>query len=87
MGLNYNRLSKKIKKQVQTIQNSALRIIFKKNREQNTKELHELANIEKINVRMKKLNDQYLEKCEAYENPLIENLVADHIKREIEGHT
>ena len=27
------------------------------------------------------------EKCEAYENPLIENLFPDHIKREIEGQT
>ena len=35
IGLNYNCLSEKFKKQVQTIQNSSLRIIFKKNREQN----------------------------------------------------
>ena len=63
------------KRELESIQNSALRAIFKKKREFGNKDLLKLAKIETIRKRMDKLNNTYIKKCVARKNPIITDLI------------
>ena len=70
-------------RKLQSIQNIALRVIFKKDWECKGKELQRLAKIESIKKRMDRLNDKYLDKCLTQQNPLMVELIDEH-QNEIE---
>ena len=58
--LPYHITRKKIKKKLQIIQNKALKIIFKVNRNTSNKILHAIANISTIEQRLKNLTKNYI---------------------------
>ena len=59
---------------LQIIQNQALRIILKAPYRTPIKDLHAKANIETIDSRINKLNDNYWLNCKLNNNELIEQL-------------
>ena len=75
-GLSYYGFCPEQRRELEVIQNSALRVIFNKKREDGTKNFLKLAGIESIKARMCKLNKAYLRKSIRTENPLI----VDHIE-------
>ena len=68
-------LTGKSKRKLQFIQDSALRIIYKKNFEFDTTVLHEMAEIETLEERATKLLTTYFDKANINNNQLIENLI------------
>ena len=71
----YPTLTGKSKRKLQFIQDSALRIIYKKNFEFDTTVLHEMAEIETLEERATKLLTTYFDKANINNNQLIENLI------------
>ena len=65
-------------KRLQVIQNDALRTIFKLKKEDGNQRLYEISQIEKIDERMRKLNDRYFKKAILYENELIVKLISEY---------
>ena len=62
------------------IENNALRIIFNKKRgkdECSIDELHEIAGIPRLEIRLKDLTEQYFTKAYAMSNPIIDDLVEE----------
>jgi hypothetical protein len=60
------------------MQNNALRCIFKKPREYGNENLHKLAGLEKIDQRMRNLNERYFEQALSNNNPIIEQLIEEY---------
>ena len=79
MGLNFHCLKPSLKNELQSIQNNSLRAIFKKDRETSGKELQELAKVDSIRKRMIFLNDKYLHKSECIPNPIISDMIEEHL--------
>lgn len=76
----YTSLNKdKNKNKLQVIQNNCLRIIFKKNSYTRISDLHELAKIETIESRFKKLNSIYFRRGLISKNPIILELINEYI--------
>ena len=67
----------KHKASLQSIQNTALRIIFKKNRQFGNTALHQLSNIKKLDDRLAMLKNKFLDKAECTNNPIIVQLIKD----------
>ncbi len=59
---------------LQTIQNKALRIIYKEPPRSSSQPLHHKANLETVEVRLKTLEFKYLDSCKSSGNELINNL-------------
>ena len=74
----YDTMPFTFQRQLQTIQNSALRAIFHKNREFCVSELHSLAGLQKIDDRMECLTNNYIETADSNNNPLIQQLLMDY---------
>ena len=63
------------------MQNNALRIIFKKKREEcSVAELHDMANIPRLSGRLTTLSERYFDKNFAMANPILERLVEECIE-------
>lgn len=80
MGFIYTQLSEPNKKKICAIENNALRIIFNKKRgkdECSIDELHEMAGIPRLEIRLKDLTEQYFTKAYAMSNPIIDDLVEE----------
>ena len=80
MGFIYTQLSEPNKKKICAIENNALRIIFNKKRgkdECSIDELHEMAGIPRLEIRLKELTEQYFTKAYAMSNPIIDDLVEE----------
>jgi len=75
----YTSLNKENKTKLQVIQNNCLRIILKKNSYTRISDLHNLANIETIESRFKKLNSSYFRRGLINKNPIILELINDYI--------
>ena len=78
VGLSYSAFSRDQRQELEVIQNSALRAIFKKKREFGNKNLLKLAKIESVKARMDKLNNEYLLKSLKNKNPLIMDMVQNY---------
>ena len=63
---------------MQTIQNNALRIIFKKDKVFDIGRLHELAGLETLKERSIEQNKKYITKAILKQNPLISELFEEH---------
>lgn len=63
------------KMKLQAIQNSALRIIFRKDRTYPLGDLHSLSGLETLTERHKTIMSRYFTKCTETKNPLISELV------------
>ena len=74
----YGNLSFANKQSLQSIQNTALRLILRKKREDGSDVLHEIAKIEPLEIRMKNIMERYTEKAECNLNPLISDLIDDY---------
>ena len=80
MGFIYTQLSEPNKKKICAIENNALRIIFNKKRgkdECSIDELHEMAGIPRLEIRLKDLTEKYFTKAYAMSNPIIDDLVEE----------
>ena len=71
---------------LQIVQNNALRTIYQKfwhgaGTEFSNDQLHQLAQIEPIEDRLRKLNSRYLEQAEESKNPLINTLKEEYISK------
>ena len=82
-GLSYFGFGRAQRKELEVIQNSAIRTIFGINREEGNKNLLKIANIESIRSRMRKLNAVYIQKSIRQQNPLILGLI-DSYKKSLE---
>ena len=71
-------ITNKIK--LQAIQNSAIRIIFHKDRFFPLGELCKMSGLETLNERYNAISARYFEKCMTNKNPLISELVEKHKK-------
>ncbi|CAF0821630.1 unnamed protein product [Brachionus calyciflorus] len=67
----------KIRK-LESIQNCALRAIFRQPFNQSTNELYNIAKITSIQTRLSQLNFKFLDKAILFENPLIECLIDEY---------
>ena len=65
-------------KNLQILQNDALRTILRKKREEGNKIFHDSSNIQKIQDRIMGLTIRYFKRAEIYENELIERLVMEY---------
>lgn len=74
-----SRLSKDKINKLEAIQNTALRIIFKKSQDEPQGNLLKLANLDKIENRFNELNLKYLNNAMLNENELIEEIVDDFV--------
>ena len=74
----YPIISKTNQKKLQSIQNNALRIIFRKKYDYDAKILHELANIESIETRSNQLIRNYISNAFNNNNPLFRDLVNEY---------
>jgi hypothetical protein len=74
----FSSLNETFKKKLQSIQNNALRIIYKKTWEFDASILHDWAKIETIETRMCNLTETYVEKAFACNNPLITRAIDDY---------
>ena len=77
-GLSYYAFGKTQRKELEVIQNSAMRTIFNKKREFGTKNLLKLAGVDSIRSRMDQINNSYLEKCILQKNPIIVDLIENY---------
>ena len=76
MDFIYGIISQNSKDRMNAIENNCLRIIFNKKREEcSVNELHEMANIPKLNERLEQLREKYLDRNYAIANPILERLV------------
>ena len=76
MSFIFEKLSTSNKETLCAIQNNALRIIFKKKRDECTiEELHNLAKISRLETRLKALTDKYYWNSIQTKNPIIVDLV------------
>jgi hypothetical protein len=66
------------KQKLQVIQNSALRIIFKKDRIFPLGKLYEMSGLETLQVRHNKIMNEYINKCVNTGNPLILEILDDY---------
>ena len=71
-------INRKLLNKLQIIQNGALRAIFGKKREFGNENLHRLANVIGVEERLVCLRERFLERAEAYENPMIIELIDDY---------
>lgn len=78
-SLIYTSLSSENKKKLQLIQNFAFRLIFKKPRFTPIDELHKLANLEKIDSRLTKLNRKFFLRGIALNNPMIKEQIEEFL--------
>ena len=76
----YPLLSRKHKRSLQSIQDCALRIIYKKKYDYDTTSLHSLADLDSFDSRSKKLISNYFSSVSANLNPLIDDLLIDFEK-------
>ena len=67
----FDLLSTTLRNKIEAIHNTALRIIFKKDRLFGTERLLKLANEKKMEVRLRELKNRYLDTALANNNPLI----------------
>ena len=78
MAFIYDKLASHHRDKLNAIQNNALRIIFKKKRDECTiDELHKLAGIPSLEIRLKMLTNNYYAKALSTNNPIIEELVKE----------
>ena len=77
-SFSINITSNKLANKLQIIQNGALRAIFHQRREFGNKNIHNLANMESIKERLECLSERFLERAEAYSNPMISELIEDY---------
>ena len=75
IGLSYFSLGPNQRKELEVIQNSALRTILRVKREEGNTKLLETAKIDSVCTRMRKLNATYVQKTINQENPLIIELI------------
>ena len=78
MGMNYYAFGRAQRNELEVIQNSALRAILKKKREDGNKNLLREANIESIRQRMNRLNCKYVEKSIKQGNPIVKDLIENY---------
>ena len=81
----FNSINKTQQKSLQVIQNSAMRIIFKKKREFGNKALMELTGMEPLETRLENLKKEYIQRMINSDNPLINVLIEDYER--FEGHS
>lgn len=74
----YPLLNKVNRKKMQAIQNNALRIIFKKKKDESVEQLHTDLGLPNIQERAKNLVKTYLDKALNKENPMIVELIEDY---------
>ena len=79
-GMNFMAFGKEERKELEIIQNSALRAILVKKREDGNACLKIEANIESISLRMHKLNTAFLKNATNRKNPIISDLVDNYMQ-------
>jgi hypothetical protein len=78
MDFIYGIISQNSKDKMNAIENNCLRIIFNKKREEcSVNDLHEMANIPKLNERLEHLREKYLDRNYSFANPILERLVEE----------
>ena len=70
-------LTKTNKKKLQSIQNNALTIIFRKNYDYDAQILHDISKIDNLEIRSKQLNLNYINNATSSNNPLFVDLVRE----------
>jgi len=81
MDFIYGILGQNAKDRLNAVQNNALRIIFKKKREEcSVADLHVMANIPRLCERLTALSERYFDKNFALANPILERLVEECIE-------
>lgn len=70
----WSALSDRLKKSIQAIQNNAVRIIFHRPRDETTDSLCALSKLERVEMRMKAVNDSFFRSALKYSNPVIMEL-------------